>query len=138
VPNSFLVNANVATTLVNRSDFEPDEQKRVGELRRGIGLFQKVIAMQNNYVLGYMNLSVAYLKLGVLDSVMFNLNKVRVLYPIHPQLPQMYFYAGQDYYAKKEYAKADTAWHIVLQLMPGFVPAQQGIRAVDSISSVPK
>jgi protein O-mannosyl-transferase len=133
VPNSFLVNANVATTLVNRSDFEKNEQKRLEELHRGVALFRKVIAMQNNYTLGYMNLSVAYLKLDAPDSMMMTLNKVRELYPIHPQLPEMYFYCGQDFFSHREYNKADTAYHIVLQLRPDFVPARRALMVVDSM-----
>ena len=136
VPNSFLVNANVATTLVNRSDFEPDEKKRLEQLNRAIQLFHKVIAMQDNYVLGYMNLSVAFLKLGMPDSMMINLDKVKVLYPIHPALPEMYFYAGQAYFGKRQYDKADSTWSLVLRINPGFRPAQDGIKAVDSVLSV--
>ncbi len=132
VPNSFLVNANVATTLVNRSDMVKDENKRIADLHKALGMFNKVIAMQNNYVLGYMNMSVAYLKLAQPDSTIINLDKVRKLYPIHPQLPSMYYYAGQAYLSSRQYDKAYTTMQQVLKLRPDFVPAQYALRSLDS------
>ncbi len=136
VPNSFLVNVNVASTLVNRSESAPDEKTRIADLRRGISLFSKAIAMQDNYVLGYMNRGVAYLKLDVPDSVMLNIDKVRALYPIHPMLPEMYFYTGQAFYAHKEPDKAYNAMQLSLQLRPDFMPARNAIRYWDSIKTV--
>ena len=132
VPNSFLVSANVATTIVNKSDFEQDPQKRSADLHRGVALFSKAISMQSTYVLGYMNRAIAYLKLGQPDSMMRDLDKIRELYPIHPELPRMYYYAGDAYCQARQYDKGYAAMKTVLQLRADFVPAQNAIRALDS------
>jgi len=131
-PNSFLVNANVACMLVNKSDYEQNEQKRKAELERGVQLFTNVLGMQKDYVLAHMNRCVAYYKLQQPDSMMADLNEVRRIYPIHPQLPDMYYRAGMLYYERKDYAKAVPALQAALQLNPGFGEAKQ---ALDDISA---
>ncbi len=118
-PNSFLINENVATMLVNSSDFEKDETKRVADLHRAIKLFTRVLSIQDNYVLGYMNRSIGYLKLSMPDSMVADLNKVKALYPIHPQLPEMYYHAGTLYKSMSEYSKAEMTLRIGLELNPG-------------------
>lgn len=137
-PNSFLVNANVASILVNKSESEKDEQKRVADIRRAISLFHKVLSMQDRYVLQYFNLSVAFLKLNEPDSVIYNLEKIRALYPIHPQLPQMYFYAGQDFKDMHQYNKAAYSFQTALQLNPNFSEAANELRSIDSLKVVPR
>ena len=137
-PNSFLISSNVASLLVNNSDFEPNEQKRIAQLRAGIQLFDKVLDMQRNYVLGYMNRAVAYLKLNNADSLVLNLDIIRNLYPIHQQLPEMYFYAGDLYQRKSRLQEAKAAFRISLELNPRFEPAEKGIKSVDSALSILK
>ena len=117
-PNSFLVNVNVATMLVNQSDYEKDEQKRIANLHRGVALLTRVLKMQDNYVLGYMNRSVAYYKLGMADSMTADLNRVLKLYPIHPVLPEMYYHAGMLYMANRQFVQADSAMHRSYYLNP--------------------
>ncbi|MCW3123151.1 MAG: bacteriophage receptor, outer rane subunit [Flavipsychrobacter sp.] len=136
VPNSFLVNANVASTLVNMSDLEPDEKKRNADLRRGVALFSMAIRMQDNYVLGYMNRAVAYMKLMEVDSMVMDLEKIRSLYPVHPQLPMMYYYAGQGYATQGKNDKAYSLMQTILQLNPGFEPARYVMRHMDSLKAV--
>lgn len=138
VPNSFLVNVNVATTIVNRSDLERDTQKRLADLHRGVALFSKVIAIQDNYVMGYVNRAIAYLKLNQPDSMIADLNQVKRLYPIHPQLPELYFYAGDAYCASKQLDKGYAVMQTVLQLNPNFTPAKNAIRSIDSLRQVPR
>jgi len=131
-PNSFLVNANVACMLVNKSDFEKDERKRNEQLHRGIILFTKVLGMQKDYVLAYMNRSVAYYKLQQADSMVADLDQVRRIYPIHPQLPEMYYRAGMLYYADKQYAKAGAELQAALKLDPRFTDAQKALNEVNA------
>ena len=118
VPNSFLVDVDVAAILVNKSDFETDEQKRIDDLHRATSLFGRAIAMQNDYVLGYMNRSVAWYKLGEADSMKAGLDRVMKLYPIHPQLPEMYYHLGMLYYNNRQYPQADSALLQSLKLNP--------------------
>jgi protein O-mannosyl-transferase len=132
-PNSFLVNANVASILVNRSDNEKDPAKRRADILRAISLFHKVLSMQNNFVLQYMNLGVAFLKLNEPDSVIYNMERIRALYPIHPQLPQMYYYAALDYKDRKQYTQAIYALRTALQLNPSFAEAGAALHSIDSL-----
>jgi len=134
-PNSFLVNANVACMLVNKSDAEKDEKKRNEELHRGVALYTKVLGMQSNYVLAYMNRCVAYFKLQQPDSMIADLDQVMRLYPIHPQLPEMYYRAGMLYYTHKQYAKAAAALQVVLKLRPGDIYVQKALNDVRAAQS---
>ncbi len=118
VPNSFLVNANVGCMLINKADFEKDAKVRTEDLKRGVELFTKVISLQDNYVLAYMNRSVAYFKLGNADSMVADLNRVYRLYRIHPQLPEMYYHAATIYLSNKQYDKAIIVLNQSLELNP--------------------
>ncbi len=131
-PNSFLVNANVACMLVNNSDFEKDENKRQEELHRGVSLYNKVLGMQDNYVLGYMNRCVAYYKLEQPDSMMADLAQVMRIYPVHPQLPEMYYHAGMLYYSGRQYPKAMVALQTALKLYPRYADAQKALNDVNA------
>ena len=117
-PNSFLVNLNVATILCNRTDYEPDSTRRRADLERAIPLFDKVIGMQENFVLGYMNRAIACLKLGAPDKMVADLDAVRRIYPIYPQLLPMYYRAAQLYLAKQNAESAKRVVQKGLQLNP--------------------
>lgn len=131
-PNSFLLNANVGCMLVNKSDFEPDTKVRNEELRRGVELFTKVLGMQKDYVLAIMNRGVAYYKLGATDSLVADLDQVKRIYPIHPQLPDMYYRAGMTYDSTGQYAKATAALQTAVKLYPQFPAAR---KALDDVSA---
>ena len=136
-PNSFLVNVNVATMLVNQSDYEKDEQKRIANLHRGVALLTRVLKMQDNYVLGYMNRSVAWYKLGMADSMTADLNRVLKLYPIHPVLPEMYYHAGMLYLANRRFVLADSAMHRSYYLNPRVQDVKNEIKIIeDSLALV--
>ncbi len=137
-PNSFLVNVNVAAMLVNKSDFEQDKKVQAAELHRAVNIFTKVIGMQNNYVLGYMNRCVANYKLGNTDSMVADLNTVMKLYPIHPQLPEMYYRAGILYKDNKQYQQALTALNQSLKLNPGVADVKKAIDEVTKALEQPK
>ena len=117
-PNSFLLNANVACMLVNKSDDERDGPVKTAHLQRGVALYTKVIGMQKNYVPGYMNRSAAYFKLNEPDNMLADLDTVYSIYPIHPQLPAMYYHAGILCLDKKQYGKAEIALQNSLKLNP--------------------
>ncbi|MBE2290526.1 MAG: hypothetical protein IAE95_13285 [Chitinophagaceae bacterium] len=131
-PNSFLVNLNVATILCNRTDYEPDSARRRADLERAIPLFDKVIGMQENFVLGYMNRAIAYLKLGVPDKMEADLDAVRRIYPIYPQLLPMYYRAAQLYLAKQNAGSAKRVVQKGLQLNPNDIDFKRLGSALDS------
>lgn len=122
-PNSFLVNANVACMLVNKSDFETNEKVRKEQLHRATALFSKVLTMQSDYILAHMNRCVAYFKLQQPDSMIADLQQV----PVHPQLGDMYYRAGMLYDSSKQYAKAAAAFQMALKLYPGSVDVQKAL-----------
>jgi protein O-mannosyl-transferase len=137
-PNSFLVNANVGCMLINKSDFEKDEKVRIESLERGVRLFTKVLGMQDNYVLAYMNRGVAYYKLGMADSLVADLDKVRSIYPIHPQLPEMYYRAGMLYFDKNQYARSYDALQQSFKLNPKNTEVLKAINKVGQLMADPK
>ena len=89
-------------------------------------------------MLGYMNRCVGYYKLQQPDSMVADLGQVMRIYPIHPQLPEMYYRAGMLYYASKQYAKADSALQKVLQLHPGDPYAQKALSDVNAAAQSSK
>lgn len=133
-PNSFLVNLNVATILCNRTDYEPDSTRRRIDLERAIPLFDKVIGMQDNFVLGYMNRAIAYLKLGAPDKMVADLDAVRRIYPIYPQLLPMYYRAAQLYLAKQNAESAKRVVQTGLQLNPNDIDFKRLDSALDSMN----
>ena len=126
-PNSFLVNVNVACNLINSSDAERNDTVRVSNLKRAVSLYTKAIDMQKTYVLGYMNRCAGYYKLQQPDSMLADLNTVYKLYPIHPQLPEMYYHAGMLYCELKQYGKAADAFRQSLQLYPQSAEARKAL-----------
>lgn len=119
VPNSFLVNTNVAGTLVNNSDQVQDEAQRIADLKRGVALFTKAVSIHKTYILGHMNRGVAYIKLGYADSALADMHVIRKLNPMHPQLPYMFYHTGMVYYNSKKYDEAAAAWKEGLEINPG-------------------
>ncbi len=135
-PNSFLVNNNVGSLLINRSDFENDKNKRREDLQRGIGMLTKVLELQNDYLLGYFNRAIGYYKLGYPDSAIYNLEIIRGGYPQYPQLPQMYYNVAGLYVYGKYYSRAADVMKILLQMNPNDLQAQQALHSFDSMAKV--
>jgi tetratricopeptide (TPR) repeat protein len=137
-PNSFLLNANVACMLVNKSDDERDGPVKTAHLQRSVALYTKVIGMQKNYVPGYMNRSAGYYKLNEPDNMLADLDTVYSIYPIHPQLPSMYYHAGILYLDKKEYGKAEMALQNSLKLNPNSGEARKALSYARQMQQAPQ
>lgn len=130
VPNSVLVNANVAAALIDKSEQENDEAGRVRDIHEGLAYLDKAIALHKTYVSSYLNKALAYFKLRQPDSVVYNLDLVRKMYPNHPKLPEMYYNAGVNFYLNKRYPEAVNAWQITLRLKPDFGQAQNALNVL--------
>jgi hypothetical protein len=124
-PNSVLVNTNVGIALMNGSDSEKDPQKKNNDLYRAVSLFSKAIAIYGAYDKAYINRSLAYFRLGLLDSVLSDLKVATNLNPVFPQLPDIYYNLGIAFSINKQYDKADTAWATTLRLNPHYMNAQR-------------
>ncbi len=99
VPNSVLVNGNVAAALITMSDYEKNDTLKNNYLHRSIGLLNKAITVHPKFVAGYLNRGIAYYKLGILDSAKMCLDSVRANYPNYPTLKTLYTLLG-DYHMK--------------------------------------
>ncbi len=126
-PNSVLVNANVASSLINKAEEEPNLEVKRDELHRGLVYYHKATTIHNTFVSGYMNTFVAYLKLNEPDSAKTNLDLVKMYYPNYPKLEEIYYNLGVCYYMKKQIPQAIQQWQTSLKLKPTYIIAQQSI-----------
>ncbi|MES2704215.1 MAG: tetratricopeptide repeat protein [Bacteroidota bacterium] len=126
-PNSVLVNANVASSLINMAETEKDEAKKKEDLRKGIAYYDKAMSIHKSFVSGFMNRGVAYMKLGMPDSAKANYDQVKALYPNYPKLYEIYYNLGVCYYFNKMVPQAISVWQTVTKMQPDYVLAQQSI-----------
>lgn len=99
VPNSVLVNANVAASYITISDYQKTDTAKHKYLYDAIKLLDHTLTIHPTFVAAYLNRGIAWFKLGNVDQATFNINKVRSLYPTYPTLPGMYKLIC-DYYLK--------------------------------------
>ena len=126
-PNSILINSNVASSLINMAETEPDSLKKRYDLHMGVKYYNKALELHNTFVSGYMNRFVAYLKLNEPDSAKADLDKVRMYYPKYPHMDEIYYNLGVCFYMKGKVPQAVDQWKTVLSLNPNYVTAQQSI-----------
>jgi protein O-mannosyl-transferase len=138
VPNSVLVSANVAASLIDKSEFEKDEQAKRADLHEGIALLNRALELHPTYVTSYLNKGLAYFKLKEPDSEKVNLDKVKSMYPNHPKLPEMYYNLGVMYYFNKNYPAAVDAWRSTLQMKPDHAQARNALQVLQNSGQIPK
>jgi protein O-mannosyl-transferase len=127
-PNSVLVNADVASSYVNMADYEIDTFKKLDDIHTGIKYFSKAIEINPAFVSGYLNRGMAYFKLRRPDSALFNLNKVKELYPRYPKLDEMYFNVGVNFYMNQQYNEAMNVWQGAIKMSPPNTKTHQDIQ----------
>ncbi len=127
VPNSVLVNGNVAAALIDMADFEKDSVKKHEELVRGVKLLNKATSLHPTYVAAYLNKGIAFFKLGEADSSKKNFDTVARLYPNHPKLAESYYNLGVSFYMQRRYQDAFNSWQTTLRYQPNYAMAQQAI-----------
>ncbi|MFI5196249.1 MAG: tetratricopeptide repeat protein [Chitinophagales bacterium] len=131
VPNSVLVNGNVAAALIDMADFEKDPKKKNEDLVKGVQLLNKATSLHPTYVAAYLNKGIAYFKLGQPDSAKMNFDKVSVLYPNHPKLAESYYNLGVAFYLNKQYPQAFASWQATLRLSPNYAMARNAINILN-------
>ena len=99
VPNSVLVNANVAASYITIADFQKTDTARRKYLHDAIDILNHTLAIHRTFVAGFLNRGIAWYKLGDVDRAKPNIDTVRSLYPNYPTLPGMYKLMS-DYYLK--------------------------------------
>jgi tetratricopeptide (TPR) repeat protein len=137
-PNSVLVNANVASSLINKAETEKDEKKKNEDLWKGIEYYNKAVSIHTTFVSGFMNRGVAYLKLNMPDSAKANYDMVYHLYPNYPKMFEIYYNLGVCYYINKEIPKAIGMWQQVLKMQPDYILAQQSINTAVQALNAPQ
>lgn len=126
-PNSVLVNANVASSYVNKSEAETDTAKKYAMLRTGVKYYNKALEVHPTFVSGYMNRGVAYLKLNMPDSAKANYDMAAMYYPNYPKLYEVYYNLGVCFYLQGRVQDAINIWQKVMQMEPKYILAQQSI-----------
>lgn len=99
VPNSVLVCANVAASLITEADEQKGEQRKE-TLHKAIKLLDHALSIHQTMVASFMNRGIAWYKLGDMDKAKENLDTVKQLYPSYPTLPGIYRLIGEDYMRK--------------------------------------
>lgn len=100
VPNSVLVNGNVAAALITMSDQEKNDTIRKKYIHEAIAHLDRAISVHHTFVAGFLNKGIGYYKLGDMDSAKMCLDSVRLNYPNYPTLKTLYSLLG-DYHMKK-------------------------------------
>jgi hypothetical protein len=126
-PNSVLVNANVASSLINRAETEKDPNKKREDLLEGIRYYNKTMTIHKTFVSGFMNRGVAYMKLNMPDSAKANYDQVKTLYPNYPKMEEIYYNLGVCFYLNGMKPQAIGVWQTSLKLKPDYIIAQQSI-----------
>lgn len=129
-PNSVMVNANVAASLIDKADFEKNDSLKRKDLFEGIKLLDKSIQLHPTYVIAFLNKALSYFKLGIPDSTVASLDMAQKLYPNHPKLPEMYYNNGVTFYMQKRYPEAINCWRNTIKLKPDYAQAQQAINVL--------
>jgi len=104
VPNSVLVNANVAASYITLADFAKDSTEREKYLRDAVKILDHTLSIHTKFVAAYLNRAIAWYKLGNIEKTQENIEHVRELYPTYPTLPGMYKLIC-DYYLKEGWEK---------------------------------
>ena len=100
VPNSVLVNANVAASYITIADLQSDMKVKNDYLYKAIGLLNHALIIHPKFVAAFLNRGIAWYKLDSIDKAKPNFDSVKALYPTYPTLPGMYKLIG-DFYMKK-------------------------------------
>jgi len=103
VPNSAMVNGNVGKAYIDLSEKEENkdnEQIQKEYLNKAIFHLSKSVEVHKRYVNGYLNLAVAYYKIGEIEKAETNWNIARDLYPNNPFLIRSYEALAEAYYNK--------------------------------------
>jgi protein O-mannosyl-transferase len=124
VPNSVLVNANVAASYISMADMEKDTAVKNQDMHAALQCLDKALGLHPRFVAAHLNRALVFLKLDDIDSCRIDLDSVRSIYPSYPTLHNMYSMLADTYIKKGGvFAKAGD--------LPGAVQVyEQGVRAV--------
>ena len=100
LPESALLNGNAGKAYLDLSE-RPENRAEVVELvRKSIPFSQRAVEIHNRHLNGYLNLGVAYAKLGELEKAEAFWNVAEEIYPDHPYVSVNRHWLGQTYRSK--------------------------------------
>jgi hypothetical protein len=100
VPNSVLVNGNAGKAYMDLSELPENKGKEKEFIAKAIFHLTRAVSVHKRYVNGYLNLGVAYYKLGNLDKAKEQWDIAKVIYPNNPFLITNFKALGSMYYNK--------------------------------------
>jgi tetratricopeptide (TPR) repeat protein len=100
VPNSVLVNANVAASYITLADYAETKERKQKYLKDAIVILDHTLSIHRKFVAAFLNRGIAWYKLDEIDKARANIDTVKSLYPTYPTLPGMYKLIC-DFYLKK-------------------------------------
>lgn len=108
-----------------RADFEAAMQHlRAGEYEKGTDLLKKVTRRSPRHSAPYINLAIAYQKMGDLPAAEENIKKALEIEPEHPVANTEY---GLIFRRTGRFAQARQTYEHTLKLYPDFLPARKNL-----------
>jgi hypothetical protein len=87
-PNSILVNGNAGKGYIDMSNIPENKMRETELVKLAIPPLRHALALHPSYINGYLNLGVAYFKLGLLDSTYANWLRGHEMSPNNPLMGQ--------------------------------------------------
>jgi len=100
LPESALLNGNAGKAYLDLSERPENRAEAVELVRKSIPFSQKAVEIHNRHLNGYLNLGVAYAKLGELEKAEAFWNVAEEIYPDHPYVSVNRHWLGQTYRSK--------------------------------------
>jgi tetratricopeptide (TPR) repeat protein len=106
IPNSVKANDNAGAQYINLSEATKDTLQSDSIARVGLKYLNKAVRIDDSDIDGYLNMGIAYCKLIEPDSAKLAWDRVKQIYPAHPNLPGYYSLLGQIFnYTGNQFAK---------------------------------
>jgi tetratricopeptide (TPR) repeat protein len=100
VPNSALVNGNAGKAYIDLSELPENKANEKELVQKSLIYLQRAVDTHTQYVNGYLNLGVAYYKLGDYNKARECWDMARKIYPSNPFLQRNFALLGSMYYTE--------------------------------------
>jgi protein O-mannosyl-transferase len=110
-PQSVALNGNASSRNIDLSELPKNNAKANEYIQKSIKYGKKAVGMHNEFVNGYINLGIAYLKLQKNDSAKIFADKAFSIYPHHPQRAIFESYFGDSFAKKANEFGAKGLWY---------------------------
>jgi cytochrome c-type biogenesis protein CcmH/NrfG len=100
VPNSVLCLGNAGARWIDLSERPEHKDSATAFVNKAIGYLSHALELHPKYVNGYLNLGLAQMKLGQLDSAYNTWTRAQALYPSNPYLQSYFPYLAVNYMNK--------------------------------------